>query len=157
MSLMHSSIRLDTTTRATTGTIPALRARGWGVVWSGHVPDIRLWVARQIESNLFKSVFVKYIISRAVDKMAADSVAVERSLWNMSRQHTEHHVIDVNTLTQLHGQGEAKSSIIWYRKWCMMSRREQSVHTFILLFMTTREWIRVQKRVLTPPHCLNVY
>ena len=29
---------------------------------------------------LFKFVFVKYIISRAVDKMAADSVAVERSL-----------------------------------------------------------------------------
>ena len=39
MSLMHSSIRLVTTPRATTGTIPALRARGWGVVWSGHVPD----------------------------------------------------------------------------------------------------------------------
>ena len=29
---------------------------------------------------------MKYIISRAVDKMAADFVAVERSLWNMSRQ-----------------------------------------------------------------------
>ena len=32
------------------------------------------------EANLFKFVFVKYIISCAVDKMAADSVAVERSL-----------------------------------------------------------------------------
>ena len=61
---------------------------------------------------LFKFVFVKYIISREVDKMAADSVAVERSLWSMSRQHTGHHVIDVNTLTQLHEQGEAISSII---------------------------------------------
>ena len=39
MSLMYSSIRLVTTPRATTGTIPALRDRGWGVVWSGLVPD----------------------------------------------------------------------------------------------------------------------
>ena len=44
--------------------------------------------------------------------MAADSVAVERSLCNMSRQYTRDHVIDVNTLTQLHEQGEAISSII---------------------------------------------
>ena len=57
---------------------------------------------------------MRYIISRAVDKMAVDSVAVERSLWNMSRQHTVHHVIDVNTLTQLHEQGEAISSIVPY-------------------------------------------
>ena len=55
---------------------------------------------------------MKYIISSAADKMAADSVAVERSLCNMSRQHTRDHVIDVNTLTQLHEQGEAISSII---------------------------------------------
>ena len=44
--------------------------------------------------------------------MAADSVAVERSLCNMSLQHTRDHVIDVNTLTQLHEKGEAISSII---------------------------------------------
>ena len=61
MSLMHSSIRLVTTPRATTGTIPALRAWGWGVVWSGHVPDVRGWVvqvARQIENNFSLSLFL---------------------------------------------------------------------------------------------------
>ena len=53
-----------------------------------------------------------------VDKVAADSVAVERSLWNMSRQHTWHHEIDVNTLNQLHEQGEAISPII-KDAWCL--------------------------------------
>ena len=41
MSLMHGSMRLVTTPWASTGTSPALRARGWGVAWSGHFPDFR--------------------------------------------------------------------------------------------------------------------
>ena len=41
---------------------------------------------------------MKYIISHAVDKIAADSVAVEKLLWSMSRQHTGPDVIDVNIL-----------------------------------------------------------
>ena len=67
MSLMHSSIRLDTTTRATTGTIPALGPGvGSCLRWSCAGLSVvggeanRKWL-------LFKSVFVKYIISRAVD------------------------------------------------------------------------------------------
>ena len=55
---------------------------------------------------------MKYIISRTADKVTADSVAVERSLRNMSRQHTGHHGIDVNALDQLHEQGEAISPIL---------------------------------------------
>ena len=51
MSLMYGSIRLVTTPWATTGTSPALRAWGWGVVWSGDVPDFRGYLAGQIENN----------------------------------------------------------------------------------------------------------
>ena len=42
----------------------------------------------------------------------------ERSLWNMFRQHTGHHEIDVNTLNQLHEQGEAISPIL-KDAWCL--------------------------------------
>ena len=55
---------------------------------------------------------MKYIISRTADKVTADSVAVERSLRNMSWQHAGHHEINVNSLNQLHGQGEAISPIL---------------------------------------------
>ena len=72
---MHGSIRLVTTSRATRGTSQALEARRWEVVWRGHVPDFRGEVTGQIENN-FSLFFVKNIISRAVDQMAADSVAV---------------------------------------------------------------------------------
>ena len=63
---------------------------------------------------------MKYIISRTVDncKVTADSVAVERPFWNMSRQHAGHHEIDVNTLNQLHEEGEAISPIL-KDAWCL--------------------------------------
>ena len=61
---------------------------------------------------------MKYIISRTADKVAADSVDVERSLWNMSRQHKGHHEIDVNILNQLHEQGEAINPIL-KDAWCL--------------------------------------
>ena len=61
---------------------------------------------------------MKYIISRTVDKVTADSIAVERPFWNMCRQHAGHHEIDVNTLNQLHEQGEAISPIL-KDAWCL--------------------------------------
>ena len=56
------------------------------------------------------------------DKVTADSVPLERPFWNMSRQHVGHHEIDVNTLNQLHEQGEAISPILkdaWCLAWCL--------------------------------------
>ena len=55
---------------------------------------------------------MKYIISRTVDKVTADSVAVERHFRNMSWQHSGHHEIDVNTLNKLHEEGEVISPIL---------------------------------------------
>ena len=61
---------------------------------------------------------MKYIISRTVDKVTADSVAVERPFWHMSRQHAGNHEIDVNTLNQLHEKGVAISPIL-KDAWCL--------------------------------------
>ena len=76
--MMYGSIRLVTTPWATTGTSPALgpgggelyeavMSRTFGGSWRG-------------KSKITSLCFVKYIIYRAIAKMAADSVAVERSL-----------------------------------------------------------------------------
>ena len=80
---------------------------------------------------------MKYIISRTVDKVTADSVAVERSLWNMSRQHTGHHEIDVNTLNQLHEQGEAISPIL-KDAWCL-DVNSLFMFMFMFIYFTTEK------------------
>ena len=53
--------------------------------------------------------------------MAADSVAMERSLWNMSQQLTGHHVIEVNTLidsTPWTGRGDNSHHTV-SKAWCL--------------------------------------
>ena len=57
---------------------------------------------------------MKYIISRTVDKVAADSVAgCGKVLVKHVRQHTAHHEIGISTLNPLHEQlGEAISAIL---------------------------------------------
>ena len=67
--------------------------------------------------------------SHAVDKMAADSVAVERSLWNMSRQQTgrasrsgRQHAPWLNS-DPWTGRGDKS-----HHKWYLMSRCEYYVH-----------------------------
>ena len=96
---------------------------------------------------------MKYIISRAVDKMAADSIAVERSLWNMSRQHTGHHVIDVNTLTQLLEQGEAcdKFHHTVSDAWCL---DVNSRSTDVYLFVFDNAWVNRSAEMSPNPNPL---
>ena len=72
---MHGSILPVTNPppRATPGTSPALRARGWGIVWNGFVPGVG--GAGQIENNFSSflwSTSLAYHFS--VDTMAPDRV-----------------------------------------------------------------------------------
>ena len=77
---------------------------------------------------------MKYIISRTVDKVTADSVPLERPFWSMSRQYAGHHEINVNILNQLHEQGEAVSPIL-KDAWCLQVN-SLSTEFFILYFGT---------------------
>ena len=84
---------------------------------------------------------MKYIISRTVVKVTADSVPLKRPFWNMSWQHAGYHEINVNTLNHLHKQGEAISPIL-KDAWCL---DVNSLSTVIFHFvfrdhLTAYEW-----------------
>ena len=73
-----------------------------------------------IDLILSVAFFIFIFISQILDFLYRKvSIFIsERSLWNMSRQHTGYHEIDVNTLNQLHKQGEAISPIL-KEAWCL--------------------------------------
>ena len=57
LALGKSALGTRLSPRATPGTSSALRARGWGIVWSGPVPGVGEWG----KSKILPFDFVKYV------------------------------------------------------------------------------------------------